>query len=240
MLIKNCKNIIQVGDKVKINGNGRHAQKSWVKGIIGEIDETNKRFFIWHNNSRFEGGKGNFNPESKGFKYSWVIDFDNEEGEILINKPKKKGKTIKKKMIFNLKKEGKDTFIYLKIPEELENFYKNLSKGETSKSGFWLLENGEGAEFYNLNQEYEKEEKKNIGYVFNNYGSGLFDGEKINLAFLRTLGASKGIKIKSEKFEAISGMELEFYIRELGNFTKRIWEHFINKKEVRAVISFEI
>ena len=82
---------------------------------------------------------------------------------------------------------------------------------------------------------------------FNNYGDGLFKRGmdsylQINTALLRTVGAGQdgGVQTKSKKFEAITGFDLEQYIRILAKCSKQIWESYISKQTISGTITFNI
>lgn len=88
--ISKVKHILRVGQKVKTNGTGakRIGPSDFVypenlTGVVGEIDK--RSIYIFHNEELFvHGSRGNILPQSKGFKYSWVIlSSGNFEIEIL-------------------------------------------------------------------------------------------------------------------------------------------------------------
>jgi len=147
---------------------------------------------------------------------------------------------MKKKLYITLERDNKGINIYLKIPQEFEDYFSELSKGEIKISNCWKYSNGEGAKFYTLTDEYQEMERKFTYNSFNSYGDGLIKDEKINLAMLRSVGASQGISIYSNKFLPIDNMDFERYIRELGSYAKKIWESFISKKKLKAIITFEL
>lgn len=152
-------------------------------------------------------------------------------------------KKNKKEIEITLERTKDSQFmLFIKIPTELEKFFANISENKTNKSTRWNLQNGKGAEFYTLTPKYESMEAKiNEKFsVFNNYGSGLYASDKINLAPLRTVGASKGITLVSKKFVSITNLDFQQYIRVLAECTKKIWTSFISGKKLRGVITFEI
>lgn len=248
MLIKNCKGKIKVGDLVRTNGStmGIAGQK-FFKGEIGEIKPNT--FFVWQD--KWDGGKGNLSPNTKGYKFSWAIDFRNGKGEIEIIKttkrkvgrPPKKKKVEIKKINIRLKRDNDAFGLHIKIPKEMEKFFSGLSKGKTQKSGSWKYKDGKGAEFYQITKDYEKLEKEinHTRQTTNEYGHGLLkNGHIVNLAPLRSVGASKGIHIFCDRFANISNMDFKFYIEELGKCAKDLWAGVIANKEVKAEITFEI
>ncbi len=153
----------------------------------------------------------------------------------------------KKRIAISLERDKGALKIKMKVPKELEEFFKKISSGETQKSEYWKDENGNGQEFYKVSNDYNTMIKnvldsKNIHFV-DNYGSGLVVGgghpTKYNIAPLRTKGISNGIYLVSDRFENISNLEVEEYIREIGTITKYIWEGLINKTKIKAVITLE-
>lgn len=91
------RNRLRVGMKIKTNGSG-HKRASerglpihkHLVGIIGEISKHKYHSgnpmcaYIFHNDQLFRGSVGDIKPQSKGYKYSWVIQFDNGNFEIEI------------------------------------------------------------------------------------------------------------------------------------------------------------
>ena len=149
-------------------------------------------------------------------------------------------KKKKEKILLNIeRKKGKLT-LYVKIPKRLEDYFEKASNSITKQSSMWKNKEGEGCMFYELSPEYIQLEQKLSFAVFNDYGDGLMRHEKINLAPLRTVGASKGIYLFADSFQAIDNVNFEYYIRQLGMCTKGIWEQMIRDKSVKAIISFEV
>ena len=146
----------------------------------------------------------------------------------------------KKKIKISLERDKDKIMVFVKTPKEFEDFFKDLSKGEIKTSNCWLDREGNGAKFYALTSDYEKLEKDANYDTFNDFGDGLIKNNKVNLAMLRTIGASEGVYLASEKFISITNMDFERYIRELGSSAKNIWNSFISKKKLRAIITFEI
>jgi len=145
-----------------------------------------------------------------------------------------------KKIEITLERSSEGSSIYLKIPKKMEVFFAKLSKNEIKESEVWKYANGNGAKFYILSKNYQDFERKlGNGSVYNDYGDGLIRNETINLAPLRSVGAWKGVELKSDRFVG-NNMDLEFYVRELGVYAKKIWENIIAKKKIKALITFEV
>ena len=153
----------------------------------------------------------------------------------------------KRNILINLERDNGNIAIKIKAPKELEDFFKKVSGDKTAKSIYWKNEAGEGQEFYEISEEYKETIEgclSSEGYI-DNYGNGLLGGErysrKINIAPLRTKGLSAGfVCLKSDKFENISNLELEDYVRSLGRITKKLWETLINKTNIKSKITFEL
>lgn len=149
-------------------------------------------------------------------------------------------KNMRKKIFISLERKKNNIKVYIKIPKEFEDYFKKMSNEDVRTSVNWKYQNGEGAKFYALTDEYQRIEEGFNYDIFNDYGNGLLVGEKVNLAMLRTVGASEGVVITSDKFLAIDNMDFEYYIRKLGEVSKKIWEKCVSDKKLKAVITFEI
>lgn len=91
MIIRDAKNILKIGDLVKTNGDDENTTY-FFEGYIGEIDKNH--FYVWQNTK--DGSNGKLLPTSKGYKYSWSIDRNNDEAEIIIKESEKNTKLINK------------------------------------------------------------------------------------------------------------------------------------------------
>lgn len=150
-------------------------------------------------------------------------------------------KEIKKIEMSLLRDEKGCAVLELLLPHEFEEFYASLQKGETKQSKFWFLdkERRKPALFYTLTPEYKTNELR-ITKHYNDYGRGLLRNEAINLAPLRTINNSKKITIYSKRFDDISNFALSYYIKEFGVSAKSIYEQLIAKKQLKALITFEL
>lgn len=153
----------------------------------------------------------------------------------------------KKNIHIELERDNGNIAIKIKAPKELEDFFKKVSGDKIAKSIYWKNGVGEGQDFYEVSEEYKEAIENclsNENYI-DNYGNGLLNGDrynrKTNIAPLRTKGLSEGyVVLKSNKFENISNLELEEYVRSLGRITKKIWETLINKTIIKSKITFEL
>lgn len=147
-----------------------------------------------------------------------------------------------KKIHLTLERGKAQLKLKIKIPVEMEKFFKNLSKDGRRQSSKWLDEGSDGIHFYVLNDDYKRMEQR-MGHsrVFNDFGETLMrDGDRVNIAPLRAVGASKGIAITCRDFDQITNLDFEFYVKELGLMAKTIWENCIAENKISAVINYEI
>jgi len=158
---------------------------------------------------------------------------------------------MKKKIHITLERDNGNVAIKIKLPKELEEFFKTMSGNKTATSTYWKNDDGVGQSFYVIKPQYQETINKTLNgtssrsQYFDNYGNGLVQSgnysAQYNIAPLRTVGASSGyITLKSDRFENVSNLELEQYIQELGRAVKKIWETLINKTKIKSVITFEI
>lgn len=135
-----------------------------------------------------------------------------------------------------LEKNGLDVLMRLKIDPEIEQFFKHASQGQTETSQVWLSENGSGLKFY---KKSEAVGNKVTGFeVIDNFGSMLNDDNRINVALLRTVGASNGITIKTE--DLLSYEEMKSYIEDLAVWTRGFYEAVLRPASISATIGFEV
>lgn len=231
------KRVCNVGDYIKTNGDGNSGSFGTRTGKV--VKKTDTRFFI-----RLENNNGD----------DWVVDFSansnpNAHGLLLrawveIIKPYKNIKLKKmktgsqRKMEITLKKEKDKLSVFIKVPAEIEKFYKDQCP-EIEQSDKWKSANGEGVKFQKLTMPLKELERDINLDTFSNFGAGLFDGGRINTAMLRTVGASQGVEVFSTSFKSISNADQDFYIRKLVQFTKKLWEENISERILKSVITFE-
>lgn len=149
-----------------------------------------------------------------------------------------------KQVIIELDRQADRVSIKLKIPKEIEDYFKSISEADTAKSTKWFYDSElqNGAEFYKNADVYKEitDKLSNLGlYVYNDFGDGLVRNKQINIATLRVKGVSEGITLYSDNFTD-TGIDFEFYIRELAVAIKAIWREYISKKTIKAVITYDI
>ncbi len=137
-----------------------------------------------------------------------------------------------------LVKEGLNTVMTIKVADELETYFKTLAGNDTEQSSKWLDKNNRGLYFYKKVEAMSQ--KVGSVQVMDNFGNGLFDDQtgRINVALIRTVGASKGISIKTQGLMTYS--EMETYIKELATWVKGFYEEQMRPAEIKAKISMEV
>ncbi len=150
-----------------------------------------------------------------------------------------------KRINITLERDAENVGLYIKVPKDFEDYFAKLSKGEVETSGTWYHKDDTGAKFHKLTDQYQKiSDSLNRDYpCFNSYGNGLVEStrsDSINIAPLRTVGASKGIRIHSSRFDEMNAVDFELYIRRLAGIAKKLWDGFIGTKKVKATIAFEV
>jgi len=244
MLVSESKEILKVGDWVVVKYNNDNAP---VMGEIGEI--SGDRFYVWQNKN--DGSPGAISPSTRGYKYSWAVQFSGNLSKVIVleggveYKWNKKTKNMAKKMKhikLSLERRDNELGFSIKLPKEFEELFAKMSDGKTQKSSTWKKEDGSEAEFYILTNEYKELEERLNGIIphCNDYGARLFQRERVNLAPLRTVGTAKGCFIRSDRFDELSNLDFKFYLEQLGRCAKRFWEGMIQEKKVCATITFEI
>lgn len=155
-----------------------------------------------------------------------------------------------KKITITLERKQDRINFVLKVPSEIEEYYKSISGGETQQSTMWLKDVvdsnsvvvSEGVSFYKLTEKTERiaQSLSTFYPCFDDFGAELLNGDRINLAPLRTVGASEGVVMYSNRFDNVNMIDFEMYIKKLGSLTKMLWLDYIGDKQVKAVISFEL
>lgn len=147
-----------------------------------------------------------------------------------------------KKLHLQVEKANGFYKLKIRIPSELEDVFKKMGEGiEPKISSVWLNEQGQGVQFYSVSEEHRVADSNLSNCVFNNFGAGLLDGELINIAPLRTIGASKGVTITCNRWDTgSSNLDLDYYVRELALYCKTAWSKYVQKKKIKALITFDV
>lgn len=151
-----------------------------------------------------------------------------------------------------LKRKQLDIVMEIKVATEIEDFFKKASldnefgdddgnrdrvrDGITKTSRKWYHEDGSGLEYYVKNRKLS--DKVGGMRIIDNFGNGLIEDDKINLAFLRCVGISNGISIKTT--DLLSLEEMKEYIQRLAEWVKRFYSEHLIQNEVVASISLDV
>jgi len=136
-----------------------------------------------------------------------------------------------------------DLKIKLKIAPEIENFFKGLSS-DIMKSDTWKNSEGEGLQYYNLNTRdlsYKNKDVYNFLYsgYSNNIGESLYNGDYVNTAIFRIVGASnsKGIIIKLAN--NYSEDTLKLIVEEYKKFIAKLYKKFITPVTIKCELKIK-
>lgn len=146
-----------------------------------------------------------------------------------------------------LKRSGFDILMDIKVDEAIENFFKQaslegtdsdngndaVSEGVAKTSAKWFNAEDNGLSYYVKNRKLSNL-VPGIS-VIDNFGNGLVENDKINLAFLRIVGVSKGVTIKTT--DLLSVEEMKDYIQRLASWTKAFYQNHLVDTEVLAEIN---
>lgn len=150
-----------------------------------------------------------------------------------------------------LKRQNMDIVMDIKTAPEIEDFFRKASlqvdngsadngdsansEGRAKTSRRWFKANGEGLEYYVKNVKLS--DKVNGYSIMDNFGNGLIEDDKINLAFLRVVGISNGVSIRTT--ELLSLEEMKDYIQRLANWTRDFYRQHLSQAEIIATVNVE-
>lgn len=163
---------------------------------------------------------------------------------------------MRKKIIdLDLRKSGMTTLLKIKVAPELEDYFRKASlregeltsdsrsrssrRGNTTISEKWTDEAGEGLEFYKKNAKLSNK-VSHYTSVIDNFGNGLLDDGRLNLALLRIVGISEeaGVTVKTD--DLLGYEELKAYIEQLASWTKAFYEDHLRDQDLAATVTFEV
>lgn len=119
-----------------------------------------------------------------------------------------------------------------------EKALENYPDAPVEISERWFNGAGKGLQFYKITGDMDK---KILGdQAYNNFGKSLMEGDRINIALLRIVGASErtGVTIKTN--DLIGYEELRQYSEKLSYWAKGFYRDFIKKSKITATISLEM
>jgi hypothetical protein len=145
-----------------------------------------------------------------------------------------------------LTRSGFDILMNIKVDSKIEDFFKQASlegdcadnggdmeDGVAKTSAKWFDAEGNGLSYYVKNRKLSQLVAG--ARVIDNFGNGLVEDDKINLAFLRIVGISKGVTVKTT--DLLSVEEMKDYIQRLANWTKEFYQNHLVDTEVLAEIN---
>jgi len=139
-----------------------------------------------------------------------------------------------------IKKDGTDVFLELKTDPALEDFFKAMSGEKVNQSSRWFDTDNKGLMFYSRTDavlRFREEITKAGIFCFDDFGDGLLRNstKDPNIALLRIVGASGGVKIRLT--DIISMEDAHTYTRRLSDVIKQIYQKYITKCEAKASIT---
>lgn len=146
------------------------------------------------------------------------------------------------KVILEIKRVKDGTMsLSIKVPEELEKFFKDRAEGQTERSNLWFVdkEKTAGAEYYKLGDWSDVQNALGEMYI-NTAGGRLVDSnQRYNIAPLRLVGATGSVVVFSDRFN-VPNLEIETYLTRLADALKVIWLEFISEVNVKATIVLNV
>lgn len=162
-----------------------------------------------------------------------------------------------------LEKKALENILHIWARPEIENFFKAAAQNGasayddggdsvddesiTAVSAKWTDENGQGIEYYRKNEKLSnKVQGYGAGAVLDNFGNGLIDGSRVNLALLRAVGISRkgtnpqdigGVTFKTS--DLIGFEDMKQYINGLGTWAKKFYEENLKERVIKGDITFE-
>lgn len=140
-----------------------------------------------------------------------------------------------------IRQNGKQV-VNLKTAPEIEELFKNSEK---VTSRVYKNSKGEPLTFYSLEEritdfsnKYNQQVTTGARVRLDDYGRGLMTDGYSNLSVLRTVGIGKGITF--EVTGLVLDKDLKDWIYDVAYFLKFLYRHFIEKKEVHAVVMVDV
>lgn len=162
-----------------------------------------------------------------------------------------------------IRKNKVDIVLKIKVSKEIEMFFKELALaaypddsdninengGHLQQSSKWYDEEDNGLMFYRVTDKMSEKLDDLLGgkiiaedgrrlMICNNFGSGLYENDRLNIAILRAVNAAEGITLKTT--DLLGYEEIKRYIEDLASITKEFYRNFLQKAKVKAKISFEV
>lgn len=156
---------------------------------------------------------------------SYYPDFDKETKQTI--------PIEKKKVNIEIYRKDNKTYFKFEIDPRIEKLYKDISE-EIKESKGW-----EDLSFYlvpKITRSEDYKSKLNRYRLFDDYGVGLLDDDKLNIAWIRTVGGKGEILIR----EPISFAELSLLFRNAIQFIKEHFEEQFQDFRIKGTLEVEI
>ncbi len=143
-------------------------------------------------------------------------------------------KTKKCSVEINLERKDGKTIFSFDVDTKLGEIFKKKSNNTTKDSKVW-----KGLKFYTIPDMTTSEQYKKLLYeygLFDNYGSVLIKDNRLNVAFLRTVGGKGEIEIEEE----ISFARVSMMLKSIVTFIKRYYEEYLTDYKAKGNVSIEI
>jgi len=144
--------------------------------------------------------------------------------------------------------KGFNTFVKIKVNPDIENYFKEASKGENPETGLvepltetsqnWLDDEGNGLKFYRKVKNLSSLASNNGQRVSvsDSFGSSVLSNGALNVAFLRIVGISEGDGKLIETTDLISGENLRHFLKDLRDWIKAFYESELMDNEIEGAV----
>ena len=132
---------------------------------------------------------------------------------------------------------GENIRVNIRVAPEIEMFFQQMSTGKKTSDN-WKFENGDSPSYYDWKSDgIDELANAFMSSYLNSYGNRFFDGEKANVAILRTVGISRGVSIIFDGM--VTKESLEEFSSQIRSFVVQLYKQFIRKVIIRVNMSIE-
>lgn len=139
----------------------------------------------------------------------------------------------KKVVIIEVSRINGKTYLEFQVDESIETIFKEKSE-EIKESQNW-----KGLKFYYLPKITNDEQYKRLlssHNLIDDFGAILYDNQRFNIAFIRTVGGKGKIEVPADIPFAI----ISIGMKNMVSFLKEYYENFIKDYSVKGEITFEV
>ena len=177
MKISKSKGKLKVGDWVRTNGGGVDKMETWLEGEIGEIEKD--CFYIWQN--EIDGGRGDLKPTSKGYKYSWFIDF-NSPNEIEVIKKNSVANVVVKYTLTKMVGGSYSSSATTSWQDTINSTARYFIPDQPTKIGTDTIDSLFTIDYNGASYSFTKGDKAEVGFSHFRAVSSTYDGKlKVSL-----------------------------------------------------------